>query len=390
MHEYFQFFSPTKIVFGIDVSKDISSEISTLGAQKVLLVSDKGIKSQDFFKEILNGLNDSDIELVGPYFDIGKDAPISKIKQLAEFGRKNKVDSIVAIGGGSVIDSAKAANILISHGGDLLNDYAGVQTISSELKPLIVIPTTAGTGSEVTSAAVVYDEEAQVKHSFVDDFLKPKIAILDPSLTLKMPAKLTSATAIDAFSHALEAYTSPMRSPVSDGLSVEALRLIKNKLIQVLEEPDNIRARSKMLTAATIAGMAFDNAMVGVIHGMAHSLGALANLHHGEAIFLAMPIGIKYNMEVAAKRYADLARRLLIVESSSNDDVACKAFLDWLDQFRKDIAKRSHLALSFKDKGIDKKILEKVATGAVNDGTSFYNPREVIAEELYQLLVAGI
>lgn len=390
MYEYFQFHSPTKIVFGIGVSGDFTSEIQTLRIKKTLVVSDKGIAKAGLIEPIVKVLENAGVEVIGPYLNISKDAPIASINKLARSGRERGADSILALGGGSVIDSAKAANILITHGGDLLEDYAGVQTIPSALKPLIVIPTTAGTGSEVTSAAVVLDEKAGVKHSFIDDFLKPTLAILDPSLTLKMPSHLTSATGVDAFSHALEAFTSPMKSPISDGLAIEALRLIKDHLVKVLDTPDDIEGRSEMMTAATIAGMAFDNAMVGIIHGIAHTLGGLTGLSHGESIFLALPVGILYNMEVAKNRYAEVARRLGIAAPKTSDDTASKLFWVWIEKWRAAVTERSHLAMTFKEKGVTEEILIKVARGAVNDGTSFYNPREVVEEDLLPFLMGNL
>lgn len=386
MYEYFQFHSPTKIVFGIGVSADFSSELATLGVKKTLLVSDYGVNAAGLVAPIVSMVRNAGIEVIGPYLDIKKDAPVSSIVKLAAFARGRGVDSIMALGGGSVIDSAKAANIIITHGGDLMKDYTGVQTIPSALLPLIVIPTTAGTGSEVTSVAVVLDDSSGVKHSFVDDFLKPSLAILDPSLTLKMPHELTSSTGVDAFTHALEAFTSTMRSPISDGLAIEAIRLIKEFLLKVLDEPENMYYRSEMMTAATIAGMAFDNAMVGVIHGIAHALGGATGLSHGEAIFLALPVGMLYNMEVAQERYAEIAKRLLIAKASDNHDVAARAFWIWVEGWRAALTKKSHLAMTFKEKGVEKKLLEKIAFGAAADGTSFYNPREVTPELLLSFL----
>lgn len=386
MYEYFQFSSPTKIVFGVGVSKDFGSELSTLGAKRVLLVSDTGINSQGFVERVFNAIKDAGAEVIGPYLDVQHNAPICAIEKLAEFGRKNQIDSIVAIGGGSVIDSAKAANILITHEGRLLEDYAGVQTVPSKLKPLIVIPTTAGTGSEVTSAAVVLDEKSGVKHSFIDDFLKPTVALLDPELTLKMPASLTSATAIDTFSHALEAFTSPMKSPISDALATEAIRLVKSYMIKVLNEPNNLYYRSEIMTAATIAGMAFDNAMVGVIHGIAHTLGGMKGLHHGEAIFMALPVGMKFNMEVAIEKYGKLAKRLYIALPDDDLTVAGNKFFDWMQEWRKEVSEKSNIALNFRDAGIERSELEAIAKGAATDGTSFYNPRDVDEMELLRVL----
>lgn len=386
MYEYFQFYSPTKIVFGVGVSGDFSSELDTLGIRRTLIVSDKGVDRAGLVSPIVEVFKDAGVDIAGPYLDIEKDAPISSVKRLAAFGRKNRVDSVLALGGGSVIDSAKAANILITHGGDLMADFAGVQTVPTRLRPLIVIPTTAGTGSEVTSAAVVLDEEAGVKHSFVDDFLKPTLAILDPELTLRMPPELTSSTGVDAFSHALEAFTSTMRSPISDGLAIQALTLIKEYLVKVLDRPDDLHFRSEMMIAATNAGMAFDNAMVGVIHGIAHSLGGLTGLSHGEAIFLALPVGVLYNMEVARDRYAEIARRLLIARPDDDDEKAARALWLWIEGWRAAVTERSHLAMTFGEKGVRQDMMERVAHGAANDGTSFYNPREVVPELLLPFL----
>jgi alcohol dehydrogenase len=386
MYEYFQFYSPTKVIFGIGSSSDFAGEVAGFGAKGVLVVSDKGVASHGILDRILGQITSRGMEVIGPYLDVKKDAPISVVNDLAQFGSRHGVDAIVAVGGGSVIDTAKAANILITHGGDLMRDYAGVQTIPSSLKPLVVVPTTAGTGSEVTSVAVVLDDKAGVKHSFVDDFLKPNVAILDPELTLSMPPHLTSATAVDAFSHALEAFTSNMRSPISDGLALEALYIIKKHLIPALSDPMNLELRSKLMVAATLAGMAFDNAMVGVVHGIAHAIGAIFGISHGEAVFLALPIGVSYNMDAAKERYAEVAMRLSI-SGEACEDLGASAFFDWLSSWRREISRKAGLALSLSEKGFGREKLDRVARLAAADGTSFYNPREVDKEELLRYLL---
>ena len=195
---FYQFHAPTKIIFNEGISKDFSQECELLGIQDLFLVTDKTLLDFGLIAPIVDGLHASGIRVVGQFSEVPSDSSVATVTSCAEAAKKVDAKSFLAIGGGSVIDTAKGANILFTLGGNLKADYSGAQTITQKLSPLIAIPTTAGTGSEVTEAIVIFDEESQTKISFVDSHLLPTLAVLDPELTLKLPAKLTAATGLDA------------------------------------------------------------------------------------------------------------------------------------------------------------------------------------------------
>ena len=182
---FFQFSCSTKIVFNPGISKDFAAELAPFGLNKVLVITDKMLVELGIVEPILEGLKNAGVEVSGIFKDVPSNSELKVIKRCSEEAIRLEVDGIVAIGGGSVIDTAKGANILLTHGGDLVNDYSGAETLPGPLKPLIAIPTTAGTGSEVTHAAVILDEETHTKLSFVDRNLAPHLAILDPELTVR-------------------------------------------------------------------------------------------------------------------------------------------------------------------------------------------------------------
>ncbi len=373
-------------MFGEGLSKDFSAELSAYGITKPLVVSDAGLLKKGLVDPIVSSIKDAGFDVVGPWTDVPSNSSVVAVKACADFAIKNGVDGIVAIGGGSVLDTAKAANILLTHGGDLMGDYSGAQTIPSALKPLIAIPTTCGTGSEVTQAAVILDTERNTKLSFYDQYLHPTLAILDPLLLQELPAALIAATGWDAFTHAVEAYTSVQSNPFSDELALPAVRLIKEAFIPAVTEPANIKAKGQMLLASTLAGIAFDQAMVGVVHSMAHAVGGVSHAHHGTINFILLPYGMEYNMPACVDKYAVLARVLKVtpkLKTKANlANHAVKAIRKW----QKDLHKECGLPLRLRDVGVKRADLPRIAKKACEDGTSFYNPRELEEGEILKTL----
>ena len=304
---FFQFYCPTKIVFNPGIANDISAELAGLGLSKVLVITDKVLVDLGIVNPVLAGLKNAGVEVAGVFKDVPTNSEIEVIKRCADEAGRLEVDGLVAIGGGSVIDTAKCADILLTHGGDLVNDYSGAETLPGPLKPLVAIPTTAGTGSEVTHAAVILDEENHTKLSFVDRHLAPHLAVLDPELTVRLPSKLTAATAMDALTHAVESFTSVQANPVSEAFAAKAIPLILKNILKAVLHGEEIEARGALLTASTLAGIAFDHAMVGVVHGMAHATGGLAGVHHGMANSIFLPWGMEYNLPACADKYAEMA-----------------------------------------------------------------------------------
>jgi len=289
----FNYFGPTKIVFGVNASRDADIEMGALGGSKAVVVTDKGIIKAglvDGITECLGG------KCAGVFSEVPQDTGVEVVDAAAEFARKNGADMVISVGGGSVIDTAKGMCILLTEGGTL-RDFNGVQLLSRPQVPHMVIPTTAGTGSEVTNAAVIMDREMGQKRLLVENFNVPRMAILDPKMTEKLPPLLTASTGMDAMTHAVEAVHSIPHEPITDGLALHAIRLLYRYLPVCVENGSDLHARGQVQIAATMAGWAFGNAMVGIVHAMAHSIGAIAHVPHGIANGILLAESMEFNLE---------------------------------------------------------------------------------------------
>ena len=372
-------------MFGMGLSRDFSTELSALGISKALMVSDQTLSKKGAYRAVTDSIRESGIDII-PFLDVPANSSLKTVKACAEVAIKDRVDGIVAFGGGSVMDTAKAANILITYGGDLVNDYSGAQTIPGVLKPLIAIPTTAGTGSEVTQAAVILDTDRGVKLSFYDQYLHPSIAILDPEVLRDLPASLMAATGWDAFTHAVEAYTSAQSNPFSDELALPAVRMIKESFLPAVINPADLKAKGQMLLAANLSGIAFDQAMVGVVHSMSHAVGGTVQAHHGTLNFILLPYGMEYNMPVCMEKYAVLARVLHVSPKFKSTKKLAGLSVKVIRKWQKKLHKACGLPLRLRDVGVKREDLTKVAKKACEDGTSFYNPRELEEGEILKTL----
>jgi alcohol dehydrogenase class IV len=350
--DFFQFYCPTKIISCAGIAREF--------------------------------LKNAGVSVAGLFTEVPANSEVKAVKRCAEEGAKKDVDGVIAIGGGSVIDTAKGATILLTHGGDLVKDYSGAETLPGALKPLVAIPTTAGTGSEVTHAAVILDEESHTKLSFVDRHLAPALAVLDPELTVGLPPKLTAATAMDALTHAIESFTSIQANPFSEAMASEAIPLIRKNLLKAVLHGEDIDARSNLLIAAALAGIAFDHAMVGVVHGMSHATGGIVGVHHGTANSIFLPWGMEYNLSVCADKYAQIAGLLGVKTAGLTDEAAARKAIEAVIRLREELNQACGLPTRLKDAGVREDQLEAIAEGAVNDGTSFYNPRDVVKEEVLE------
>ncbi|MCC7345668.1 MAG: iron-containing alcohol dehydrogenase [Deltaproteobacteria bacterium] len=380
--DFYQFFLNTKILFQPGISRDFSNELAQLTARKFLLVTDPFFAENGVADAVRAGIEGAGAEVVGVFSEVPPNSEVEVVKRCAAAATAGGAEGIVALGGGSAMDTAKAANIVFSLGGDLVADYSGSQTIPRALNPLIAIPTTAGTGSEVTSSAVIFDEATQRKLSFNDAFLRPQLALLDPELTLSLPPKATAMTGMDALTHAIEAYTSAQANPMSDALAMKAVKLIRTHLLQAVERGEELEARSQMMIASNMAGIAFDHAMVGVVHAMSHATGGIAHVPHGLANSIYLPYGMEYNLEVAAERYAGLARRLGVDTSGMSPADAARAAVTAVREMRAALKRVCGLPDRLRDAGVAEGQLEEIAATAVEDGASFFNPREVTFDEV--------
>lgn len=380
--EFFEFYNPTRVVYGKGLASDFKAELDLLNIGKYFIVSDQAITDLGLSKKVADGLTSAGIEVTGEFLQVPQDAEIKAVNACADEAKASGAEGLVAVGGGSVIDTAKAANILICEGGDLVADHSGAHTLTRPLKPLVVIPTTAGTGSEVTLVAVVYDKENKVKMPFTDRFLLPSLAVLDPEMTLSMPPKLTASTAMDALTHAVEAYVDLQWSPISDALAAGAIELIFENIAQATEHGDDLEARGALLVGSNLAGIAFSHSMVGCVHSMAHAVGGLYRVPHGVANAILLPYGMEYNFDEVKHRFARLASIMgEDISGLSVDDAARKA-IDAVRKLARTLNRIGTLPLRLREVGISVEDLPEIAEAAVMDGASFYNPREVVAEEI--------
>jgi len=380
--EFFEFYNPTKVVYEDGVATDLKPEFDIIGITKYFIVSDHIINDLGLVDKVADGLVEAGFEITGKYLDVSQDARLNDVQTCADQIKASGAEGIISIGGGSVIDTAKAANLLFSEGGDLVEDYSGAHTLTRSLKPHVVIPTTAGTGSEVTMVAVIYDEENKEKLAFVDKFLLPNLAVLDPQMTISLPPKMTAATGMDALTHAIEAYVGIQAAPISDAFAIGAIELIMKNLVNATQNGEDVEARGAMLIASTMAGISFTHSMCGCVHGMAHATGGLYRVPHGVANGIFLPFGMEYNFEEIKEKLARLASVMGEDITGLSEDEAAKLAIAAVRNLTKQLNDLGALPIRLRDVGVPEDGLEAIAEGAINDGTSFYNPREMDEEEL--------
>jgi len=365
----FVFWSPTRVVFGENTALDVAIEAENLKCKKVLIVTDRDlIKNTDIPEKIRKALGNL---CVGVFSDVEPDSGIHIVNQGAKFGAGRGADCLVSVGGGSAIDTAKGMAILIKEGGRL-QDYLGFQVLTRPQTPHIVIPTTAGTGSEVTYLAVIKDHQEGRKLLFGDYHILPNVAILDPKMTEELPPKLTAATGMDAMCHAIEALHSLQREPIADGLALHAVRLIKEFLPKAVENGKDIMARGQMLIAANIAGSAFSNAQVGLVHALAHSVGAIFGVHHGLANSILLPACLRHNADACGEIYLNVLSALRVnveIQPHQAGDIVA----DKITEFTKKLG----LPQRLRDVGVPEGGLKECSELALSDGAIVYNPKSI-------------
>jgi alcohol dehydrogenase class IV len=389
LNPFFCWLNRPRILYSPGVRSEVPFELQQLGATRVAVFSDKGLVQAGVVDLVADRIKRSNLELVGVFDNIVQDARIENINGGAAFYRSAGADSMVVIGGGSVMDTAKAINILIGEGTDdfrPLAEQAGLWEGAKLLPPHVVLPTTAGTGSEVTNAIVVLDPEAKVKLQITHPY-NADVAMLDPELTVKLPPKVTAFTGMDALTHAIEGITSTGSQPISDALGLHAIRLIFRYLPTAVQEPNNLTARGHMLIASSLAGMCFGNSMTGAAHATAHALGAHYGIPHGLANAIMLPCVMDFNLEEAAGKYTMVADAMgLDVSGKEPLDAAAEAV-----QAVRDFKAAIGLTETLVDFNVpdDREALRETVELAGSDSQIGYNPRYVEEGDLYALYLAA-
>lgn len=386
---YYEFFCPVKVIAGNAALEHIPFELATLGSKRPMIITDKGVRSNQLLAPIEAAFESTDAVIGCIFDDVPPDSSLDTVRQAAAFYRENQCDAIIAVGGGSVIDTSKATNILVSEGGDDLLQYSGAHNLPKPLKPFFVIPTTSGTGSEVTMVAVVSDKAKNVKMAFASYYLMPHAAILDPRMTLTLPPHLTAMTAMDALTHAVEAYTCLAANPISDAYATAAIKKISSNLFNVLDNPNDSQGRLELAQASTMAGIAFSNSMVGLVHSLGHALGAVAHLPHGLCMNLFLPYVLEYNKEVNGDKIADLLLPLSGADIYAQTPAHLRAnkAITTIQAMRDRLFSLTKLPRTLQETGkVTEAQLDEVAEKALNDGSIIYNPKEATIEDLRAIL----
>jgi len=304
----FQFLLPTKIVMEPGLRQRTGEYLTGLGLRHVLLVTDPGVKNAGLLDSIYASLEQAGIRY-DEIADVKPNPRSEDVNRAAVLYRGKGIDGVLAVGGGSAMDAAKAISVLLTHEGRV-EDYEGAFTLKGQVLPIVAIPTTAGTGSEVTFFSVITDTRRQFKMSLLDYRIGPVLALLDSDITATLPPHIAAATGMDALTHAIEAYTGKPANPISDGLALHAIRLIAQHLKPAVQEPDNREAREQMLIASLIAGMAFGNADIASVHCISEAIGGMYDTPHGVGNAIFLPFVFSHNRDADLRRHADVAYAL--------------------------------------------------------------------------------
>ena len=375
----------TRLVFelnGVDRAGELARD---LGARRVLLVTDPGIVKAGHAERVRRNLEAAKVEVV--VFDRARENPTTRcVDDCLSVAKSAGIDSIIGLGGGSSMDTAKGCNFLLTNGGRM-QDYWGVGKATKPMLPLIAIPTTAGTGSECQSAALIADEQTHQKMACLDPKAAARIAILDPSLTLSQPTQVAACTGIDAIAHAVETAVTTKRNPLSLMYSHESFKLCVKGFPEVLINPQDIEARGRMLLGAALAGTAIENSMLGAAHAAANPLTANFGIVHGHAVGLMLPHVVRFNGQDASVRhcYAELASAPEIACVSDGHDQAWEALLERLDM----LLTLANLPKSLSDCEVKRDLIPKLADEAARQWTGTFNPRPVTREDFLQLYEAA-
>lgn len=389
--KYYEFKNSVKIISGKNALENIPFELSNLSANRPLILTTKSVIKNGQLKIITNAMDNANIEVGTIFKDIPQDSSVEIVNSISKLYREEKCDSIVAIGGGSVIDTAKAVNMLVSTNVSDLKEYMGLEILGGKLNPFIVVPSTAGTGSEATLVSVIADTSRNVKMEFISYSILPDVAVLDQRMTETLPPKLTASTGIDALTHSIEAFSGFQKNPLSDIYALTSIELISNYLIKAVTNGKDGEARLAMANASLMAGVAFSNSMVGIVHAIGHACGGVSHVPHAEAMTILLPHCMKLNLNLCEEEYA----RILLafsgaeVYSKTPKEERGQRCIDEIQKFITKLNEICGLPTKLRDVGVKREELQDIARTAINDGAAMVNPVEVTFDRVMDILEAA-
>ena len=357
-----------EIHFGDAALNELVPLLNRLSAQKIMVITDSNLVKTGVFTRVEKILLDADKEII-LFNDVQPDPSIDLVKHISSLARAEHIDAIIGLGGGSSIDSAKIAAVLSTNMGDI-SEYMGIDLFKKDSLPVIAIPTTAGTGSEVTPVAILTDEAEHLKKGIVSNKIIPRCAILAPILTVGAPPGITASTGMDALTHAIEAYTSVNANDYTDSLALKAVRLISQNIFDSYSDGNNLFAREQMLMGSLLAGMAFANAGVAAVHAFAYPLGGTYHIAHGLSNSVMLPTIMEYNMIGCEKKYIELAKAM----TNGDEDITLETAVRFVQKLSLDL----NIPQSLKAFDIPKEAIPDLAASAMKVTRLLVNnPRKI-------------
>lgn len=391
MPRYYEFQNRSKLLSGKNAIDHIVYELSNLMCKKPMIITDGMLRQLGHVDILTQILDEGDMSDRYIYSDVPADSSVEVCNMIVGLYKEHQCDCIIALGGGSVLDTSKGVNLILSAGTDNLMKIMGLGVIKQNTVPSIMIPTTSGTGSEATLVAVIANRMEHVKMEFISYNLVPDVAILDPRMTISLPPKLTAATGIDALVHAIEAYTGKQKNPISDAFAIGAIKYIVKYLVQGVRNGKDDEARMALADASYMAGTSFSNSMVGIVHAIGHALGGVCHVPHGYAMSILLPYCMVYNKDVVGELYGELLPYFIGLEEGAkvpNKD-RCNRCITEINKLLDCIHREAELPLRLRDVGVTEADFPEIIKAAVNDGAAIVNYAEVCKDAVNEILKAA-
>ncbi|MDZ7261320.1 MAG: iron-containing alcohol dehydrogenase, partial [candidate division KSB1 bacterium] len=382
----FEFYSAGRIIFGSGSFTNIGEVAAPYGHKALIVLGGGSLRKQGLVDVLIEKLITARVDFVF-YEGIDREPEVEMVDRGVEMAKQNRCQLIIAVGGGSVIDTGKAISGLVTNGGSVLDYLEGVgkgAVISRPALPFIAVPTTAGTGAEVTKNAVICSRKDKFKKSIRSPYLIPEVALVDPELTVSLPPRQTAYSGMDALTQCIEAYVCKNSQPLTDALALYGIKLASQSLVEAYRNGDNLKAREEMALCSLLSGLALANAGLGAVHGIGAALGAHFNIPHGLVCAVLLPIVMEANYPYAMTKYAEVGQALT-GKTYSSAEAAAKAGIDFIRRLVQEIGIPSSLS----ELGIKEKDIPVLVRNSVGPSMSA-NPRTFSEEELTNLLMAWL
>jgi len=371
---------PTKIIFGTGSSRQAGEQLRLLGGKKALLVTDRGVEAAGVLFGIYEGLLSAGVAYA-LYNGVAPNPTITNVREAVALYEAEECDCLLGVGGGSAMDTAKAAGAVMNNPDVNIRDMEGTGHVPNPIPPLVAVPTTCGTGSEVTSAAVITDSERKYKIPILSPLLYPRVALVDGSLLTTLPGPVVAATGMDALCHAIESYTNLNTNPICDALDLQAIGII-SRWIRPAVANGNLEAMSYMVLAATMAGMAFPNTRLTIVHSMSQPVGGHYGVPHGVANAVLLPLVMEFNLLGNAERFGDVARAMGEDTTGLTAMEAARLSVMAVKEMSRDIG----IPENFKSYGVKEESIPALVEDSMKSGNVAVNPVRVTREALAAIL----